>query len=72
MTLYEFGKEFQSRYLGRVDVLTIRDAVCSSFVDGVMERAEVFVRLPLRELTKYDVLMIMNLLAEAAERSEEE
>lgn len=71
MTFYEFGKEYQSRYLGRVDVLTIRDAVCSAFVDGAMEAEEVFVRLPLRGLDKWELFDIMERIAEAAERSEE-
>lgn len=70
MTFYEFGKEYQSRYLGRVDVMTLRCAELSEFVDEAAEATEVFVRLPLRELTKFELFTIMTLLAEAAERSE--
>ena len=71
MTLYEFGKEYQSRYLGRVDVLTLRCSELSEFVDEAAEAAEVFVRLPLRGLEKHDLFLIMELLAEAAERKDE-
>lgn len=71
MTLYEFGKEYQSRYLGRVDVMTIRNTACSEFVDEAAEAAEVFVRLPLRGITKAELFVLMEHLAEAAERSEE-
>lgn len=69
MTLYEFGKEYQSRYLGRVDVMTIRHAACSEFVDEAAEATEVFVRLPLRGLDKFELFDIMERLVEAMERS---
>lgn len=71
MTLYEFGKEYQSRYLGRVDVMTLKCTQLSEFVDESAEAAEVFVRLPLHGLDGFQLFDIMERIAEAAERSEE-
>lgn len=72
MTLYEFGKTWQSLFLGKVDVLTLRDSEVSDMLEDAAENREVYVKLPLELMEKAELVALLDEVAAIGERRSDE